>query len=81
MSRNCRIARTGEDKCNRYYAHHFLFTCVVGKRNRMVGLRKGDLFGEKWPKFTSFHLILQQYWNWKNVVNAIKRKLTPLNSF
>ena len=81
VSRNCRIARIGEDMCNMYYAHHFLFTYVVGKRNHMTGLRKGDLFGEKWPKFTSFHLILQQYWNWKNVVNAIKRKLTPFNSF
>ena len=67
--------------CNRYYAHHFLFTYVVGERNHMAGLRKGELFGEKWPKFTSFHLILQQYWSWKNVVNALKRKLTPFNSF
>ena len=67
--------------CNRYYAHHFLFTYVVGKRNHMASLRESDVSSEKWPKFTSFHLILQQYWNWKNVVNAIKRKLTPFNSF
>ena len=52
------IARIREDICNRYYAHHFLFTYVVGKRNYMASLRKGDLSSEKWPKFTSFHLIL-----------------------
>ena len=37
---------------------HFLFTYVVGKRNHMTGLGKGDLSSEKLPKFTSFHLIL-----------------------
>ena len=30
VSRNFHIARIGEDMCNRYSAHHFLFTYVVG---------------------------------------------------
>ena len=47
---------------------------VVGKRNHMASLRESDVSSEKWPKFTSFHLILQQYWNWKIVVNAINRE-------
>ena len=42
---------------------------AVGERNHMASLRENNLFGKKWPKFSSFLLILQ-HWSRKIVVNT-----------
>ena len=42
---------------------------AVGEKNHMARLRENNLFGENWPKFSSFLLILQ-HWSWKIVVNT-----------